>query len=168
MITENSSETKHLVRESKIIHKRTILHPLARFVTEEAVALKFNVKIEEIHRIELWDKLVYVYAGKLSRFVSYADFPPIVSEILPENLPVAYWGTRFRKIKDKTKKIHLFNWWCQFYGDRLVETRNKVELRQWGTILAVLKPYLPVNIITQLREIYGVILDSFAQELIAV
>jgi hypothetical protein len=160
MITEITLKTKSPIRESKIIHKRAKLHPLAGFVTEEAVALKFNVKIEEIHRIELWDKLVYVYAGKLSRFVSYADFPPVVRDSLPNTLQKVMWRERIYNIKDQAKKTHLFTWWCQFYGDRLSESKNEVELRKWGEILAILKPFVPENMINTLREIYRLILNQ--------
>lgn len=41
-----------LIRESKISHKSVILHPLARFVTEETAALLFNLAPEEIYRID--------------------------------------------------------------------------------------------------------------------
>ena len=63
---------------SKILHKSPILHPLARFVTEETVALLFNIAVDEIYRIECCRYMVYVHAKSISRFVSYADFPPIV------------------------------------------------------------------------------------------
>jgi hypothetical protein len=157
MITDNLSALTHPIRESKIIHKRSKQHPLARFITEEAVALKFNVKIEDIHRIELWDKLVYVYAGKLSRFVSYADFPPLVTEKKPTEFPVAYWSERLRKLQtppNQTKKQALLTWWTLFYQDRFCQCINLRQLKQWGEVVAILKPSLPDPIIETLREFY--------------
>jgi len=164
MMTQNEAEKSVTLRESKIIHKRSKQHPLARHVTEEAVALKFNVKIEEIHRIELWDKLVYVYAGKLSRFASYADFPPIVTEQKPTEFPVAYWNERLRKLQtppNKTKKQALLTWWTQFYQDRFGECANPRQLKQWGEVVAILKTSLPDPIIETLREFYRSIQSHF-------
>ncbi len=67
-----------IIRESKIIHKSPIINPLARFVTEKAVCLMFNIKLEDIYDLRCWRYIVYVHAKGLSKFVSYADFPPIV------------------------------------------------------------------------------------------
>ena len=77
MISETPTKSR-TIAESKIIHKSPILHPLARFVTEETVALLFNIAVDEIYRIECCRYMVYVHAKGISRFVSYADFPPIV------------------------------------------------------------------------------------------
>ncbi len=163
MITDNPSELTSAIRKSKIIHKRSKQHPLARFITEEAVALKFNLKIEDIHRIELWDRLVYVYAGKLSRFVSYADFPPIVTEKKPTEFPVAYWSERLRKLhkQDQSKKLVLLTWWTRFYQERFSECANPRQLKQWGEVVAILKPSLPDPIIETLREFYRSIQSHF-------
>ena len=166
MITPSEPQKSVTIRESKIIHKRSEQHPLAPHVTEEAVALKFNVKIEEIHRIELWDKLVYVYAGKLSRFMSYGDFPPVVTENKASELPVHYWGNRLRTLhrQDQRQKEHkkeqLLQLWSKYYTDRVSETRNKLELRKWGEIIAVMKPYLGTDIMTTMKEFYQLILEQ--------
>lgn len=82
MIAASSLEASPITA-SKIIHKSPVLHPLARFVTEETIALLFEIKPEEIYRIECCRYVVYVYAKGISRFVSYADFPPILNVASP-------------------------------------------------------------------------------------
>src|SRR6476469_581794 len=83
---------------SKIIHQSPIMHPLERFVTEETVALLFNISAEEIYRIECCRYMVYVHAKGISRFVSYADFPPIVgvNAIAPQD-----FGRWYKRWKSK-------------------------------------------------------------------
>ncbi|HAZ45331.1 MAG TPA: hypothetical protein DCZ55_12935, partial [Cyanobacteria bacterium UBA11371] len=54
------------------------VHRLARFVTKATAALLFNLKPEQIKRVECWRYVVYVNGEGVSQFVSYADFPPIV------------------------------------------------------------------------------------------
>ena len=60
---------KLVIRESKIAYKSSEIHPLARFVTEEAVCLKFNIKFEDIYIVECWQYIVYVHAKGVSKFV---------------------------------------------------------------------------------------------------
>jgi hypothetical protein len=67
-----------VIRASKIHHKSSVLHPLVRFVTEETAAMLFNLKPDEIYRIDCWQHVVYVHGKGVSKFVSYADFPPIL------------------------------------------------------------------------------------------
>jgi len=71
----NTEGEKPIIGESKINHKSPVLHPLVRFVTEETAALLFNLKPEEIYRIDCWRHVVYVHGKGVSKFVSYADFP---------------------------------------------------------------------------------------------
>jgi hypothetical protein len=43
------------------------LHRLARFVTEKAAAMMFNLEAEEIYLVERWANIVYVYGKGVSR-----------------------------------------------------------------------------------------------------
>jgi hypothetical protein len=45
-----------VIRESKIVHKSPVIHNLARFVTEKAVCLMFNLSLEDIYTVECWWK----------------------------------------------------------------------------------------------------------------
>src|SRR6476469_8533299 len=73
MISENQLRSS-TIGASKIIHKSSIVNPRSRFVTEETVALLFNISPEQIYRIDCCHNVVYVHAKGLSRFVSSADF----------------------------------------------------------------------------------------------
>ncbi|MGL4499588.1 MAG: hypothetical protein ACRC78_19345 [Planktothrix sp.] len=72
-----------VITESKIIHKSSILHPLARFVTEQTVALMFNLQLEQIYQIQCWRYVVYVHGqwGQLVGLVKTAIAPSAI-EIL--------------------------------------------------------------------------------------
>lgn len=52
------------------------IHPQARFVTTEAIALLLQLKPEQIYRIDCWQYVIHVVAKGISTFVSYADLPP--------------------------------------------------------------------------------------------
>ncbi|MFW6357602.1 MAG: hypothetical protein ACOC0N_00080 [Chroococcales cyanobacterium] len=99
-------------KKSKIYHKSSVRHDLARFVTEEAVALMFNLTPEQIYRVECWQHIVYVYGKGISRFVSYADFPPIINVELPCDKDILRWRKRWRN-QYKSKQAPRF--WQQFY-----------------------------------------------------
>ncbi|GAB1537879.1 hypothetical protein NUACC21_05340 [Scytonema sp. NUACC21] len=58
-------------------------HTLAKFVTVEAVALRLNIEATRIKEIRLWNHVILVVAQGLSRFVSYADIPPILDTASP-------------------------------------------------------------------------------------
>jgi hypothetical protein len=65
MIPKQNSEAKQI-------------NPLSRFVTKEAVAKVLKVKPEQIREIRCWAYVIHVVGVGLSRFVSYADMPPIL------------------------------------------------------------------------------------------
>ncbi|MBA3923724.1 MAG: hypothetical protein H0X31_19340, partial [Nostocaceae cyanobacterium] len=61
------TQQRPTIRESKIVHKALIIHPLARFVTEEAVCLMFNLSYDDIHVIQCWRYVVYIHAKGVSK-----------------------------------------------------------------------------------------------------
>jgi hypothetical protein len=133
---------------SKIIHKSPVLHPLARFVTEEAVALMFDVSTDEIYRIECCRYMVYVHAKGVSRFVSYADFPPILEAQLPQPKEFGRW---YKRWKGKIAP----DFWTQFYS---YQFKNAIEASRqlaWGKLVAVVKSLLSVTALQQLRDVYA-------------
>ncbi len=140
-----------LIRESKISHKSVILHPLARFVTEETAALLFNLAPEEIYRIDCWRHLVYVHGKGVSKFISYADFPPSVGVEAPSPQDFARWRKRW---KNRWRISHAPEFWTQFYKQHFKNASTEANLLAWGKLVAVIKIGLSVAAVEQLREAY--------------
>ena len=136
------------IAESKIIHKSPILHPLARFVTEDTVALLFNISTEEIYRIECCRYMVYVHAKGISRFVSYADFPPILRVNPPSPQDFGRWYKRW-----KSKLAPAF--WTKFYTHKFKEAVSVDGLLEWGLLVAKLKSAISEAALQQLRDVYA-------------
>ena len=133
---------------SKILHKSPILHPLARFVTEETVALLFNISVDEIYRIECCRYMVYVHAKSISRFVSYADFPPIVEVIEPALQDFGRWYKRW-----KSKLAPVF--WTKFYTRKFQDAVSVDRLLEWGLLVAKVKSAISGAALQQLRDVYA-------------
>lgn len=77
------------------------LHRLARFVSKQAAAMMFNRAAEEIYAVERWAHIVYVRGKGVSRFVSYADFPPSL-EVAPPSDRILLFGADFGN-REKSK-----------------------------------------------------------------
>ena len=147
MISDTPAKSS-AIAESKIIHKSPILHPLARFVTEETVALLFNIEVEDIYRIECCRHMVYVHAKHISRFVSYADFPPIVEVNEPALQDFGRWYKRW-----KSKLAPLF--WTKFYTHKFKEAVSVDSLLEWGLLVAKVKSAISGARLQQLRDVYA-------------
>lgn len=147
MISETSAKSR-TIAESKIIHKSPILHPLARFVTEETVALLFNIAVDDIYRIECCRYMVYVHAKGISRFVSYADFPPIVGVNAIALQDFGRWYKRW-----KSKLAPLF--WTKFYTHKFKEAVSVDSLLEWGLLVAKVKSAISGAGLQQLRDVYS-------------
>lgn len=137
-----------VIYASKIIHKSPRLHALARFVTEETVALLFKIKPEQIKRIECWQYVVYVHGVGVSSFVSYADFPPILAVDAPKNIDFVRWRKRW-----KSKLAPLF--WTEFYTHHFNYSRSMPELFEWGQLVGLIKSVLSEKVLTQLRQVFS-------------
>ena len=133
---------------SKILHKSPVLHPLARFVTEETVALLFNISVDEIYRIDCYRHVVYVHAKGISRFVSYADFPPLVGVTLPNTQDFWRWRKRWKgKIAPE--------FWVKFYTYQFKNASSIEHLQEWGILVGKIKSEFSQQILQQLRDVYG-------------
>ncbi|MEG4588400.1 hypothetical protein QUA54_24750 [Microcoleus sp. MOSTC5] len=132
---------------SKIIHKSPVLHRLARFVTEETVALLFNISVDEIYRIECFRYMVYVHAKGISRFVSYADFPPILEVELPRIQDFGRWYKRWKGTKAP-------DFWTQFYIHQFKYATTADKQLAWGLLVAVAKSLFSETALQQLRDAY--------------
>lgn len=140
-----------VIRESKINHKSPILHTLARFVTEETAAVLFNLKPDEIYRIDCWRYVVYVHGKSISKFVSYADFPPILGVEAPTHQDVVRWRKRWRK-RWKSQQAPTF--WTNFYKYHFQHAVTESNFLAWGNLVAVVKTMFCVAAVEQLREAY--------------
>ncbi|MCX7593316.1 MAG: hypothetical protein N2235_06080 [Fischerella sp.] len=128
-----------VIRESKIVHKSPIIHTLARFVTEEAVCLMFNIKLEDIYVVECWRYIVYVHAKGVSKFVSYADFPPIVGVKPPTPAEMLKWRKRWRKQSNAVCRKQAPKWWAEFFADEFWQAFSESALRSWGELVELIK-----------------------------
>ena len=140
-----------IIRESKINHKSPALHPLVRFVTEETVALLFNLNPEEIYRIDCWRHVVYVHGKGVSTFVSYADFPPRLGVEAPNHQDFVRWRKRWRNRSDSQQAPEF---WTTFYQHQFKHAATQANLLDWARLVAVVKPVLSVAAVEQLREAY--------------
>lgn len=134
------------ISESKIVHKSPTLHPLARFVTEEAAALLFNISIEQIYKITCLRYVVHIHGKGVSRFVSYADFPPILAVNLPTPLDFYFWHKRWKK-----KPAQEF--WQKFYIYQFEKAVCAAELLDWSNLVAKVKTLFTNSVIETLREV---------------
>lgn len=139
------------ISASKISHKSPVLHPLARFVTQEAVALLFNLDPHEIYRIDCWQHVVYVHGKGISKFVSYADFPPSLGVETPNHQDFVRWHKRWR---NRWKISHAPEFWTNYYKQQFKQASTEANLLAWGKLIAVIKSLLSLAAVEQLREAY--------------
>jgi hypothetical protein len=140
-----------VISVSKINHKSGVLHPLVRFVTEETAALLFNLDPEEIYRIDCWRHVVYVHGKGVSKFVSYADFPPILEVEAPTHQDFVRWRKRW---KNRWKISLAPEFWKKFYKHQFKHASTEANLLCWGKLVAIVKCVLSVAAVEQLREAY--------------
>ena len=125
--------------KKEIRYKSHTNNPLARFVSYETVALLFNIKEEDIYRVECWKHIVYVHGKGLSRFVSYADFPPIIEADPPTTQDFTRWRKRWHK-KKRTRIAPDF--WVAFYNKKFEEANSLDHLEAWRDLLVSLESLL--------------------------
>lgn len=116
-------------------------HPLARFVTKEAIALCLNLQPEQIYKIDCWRYVIHVVGKGVSKFVSYADLPPILGVELPTNKDFFRWRKRFAKHNKQAP-----HFWQKFYQQKLQQAASQTELESWQQILQVIKQFLPSEV----------------------
>jgi len=128
----------------------TPVHPLARFVTKEAIALLLQIEPKQIKDIRCWPNVILVVAEELSKFVSYADLPPTLGAEPPANLDFACWRKRWQKLKKKQAP----DFWLKFYTQKFRQTHSVAELYRWGQLVGVIKFALSEKMVQALRSIY--------------
>ncbi|PSB26357.1 hypothetical protein C7B69_11735 [filamentous cyanobacterium Phorm 46] len=131
--------------------KSTPRHRLSRFVTKEAIARLLKIKIEQIYRFECWAHILYVHAKGMSRFVSYADFPPVVGVESPSGLDFGYWKRRMASQKQR----HAPDFWVDFYAEKFHKAVSVAELFEWGKMVGLIKLMLSRIALESLRKVYA-------------
>jgi hypothetical protein len=129
------------------------LHRLARFVTEKAAAMMFNLKAEEIYQVERWTNIVYVHGKGISKFVSYADFPPTVEVAPPSDKDFAFWRRRWKK-RQQLQKKQAPPFWVQFFAQQFHQSPSVNVLSNWGELIRIIKFAFGEGILQELREKY--------------
>ena len=127
------------------------VHPLSRFVTVEAIALLLNIDAGRIREIRLWRHMILVVAEGMSRFVSYAEIPPILGVAPPKIVDFLTWRKRWRKLKTN----HAPDFWCNFYAQQFGHTNCLEELKSWGQLIAIIKFALSQKVLQALRSLYA-------------
>jgi hypothetical protein len=129
------------------------LHRLARFVSEKAAAMMFNLEAEEIYQVERWANIVYVHGKGISKFVSYADFPPTVEVAPPSDKDFAFWRRRWKKRQQRQKK-QAPPFWVQFFAQQFHQSPSVDVLSNWGELIGRIKFAFSEGILQELREKY--------------
>ena len=89
----------------------------------------FNLSPDEIYRIECWQHIVYVHGKGLSRFISYADFPPILEAEPPTSQDMVRWRKRW-------KSPIAPEFWTIFYRYQFNRATSESQLLAWGQFVA--------------------------------
>jgi hypothetical protein len=127
------------------------INPLSRFVTVEAIALLLNIDAAKIKEIRLWRYMILVVADGMSRFVSYAEIPPILGVAPPTVEDFLALAKRWRKLKTN----HVPDYWCKFYAQKFGQSNGLEELKRWGQLIATIKFALSPKVIQALLPLYA-------------
>jgi len=130
------------------------LHRLARFVTKKAAAIMFDLEEEEIYLVERWANIVYVHGKGVSRFVSYADFPPTVEVAPPNEKDFAFWRKRWKKRQQVEQKKQAPPFWVQFFAQQFHHASSVEVLHNWGSLIGLIKFAFGEATLQKLRESY--------------
>ncbi len=125
------------------------IHPLARFVTPEAIALLLKLKPEDIYKIDCWRHVIHVVGKGLSTFVSYADLPPILGVESPGERDFIHWRNRWQQQNKQAPEF-----WVEFYKHKFRQALSIVELYNWGRIVGVIKLVLSPVALQELQTVY--------------
>jgi hypothetical protein len=143
-----------VIRESKIVYKSLTRHQLARFVTEEAICLMYKISFKDIYTVECWRYVVYVHAKGVSKFVSYADFPPIIGVQPPAEIDFIKWRKRWRSQHDHTYKKQAPQWWTEFLTQEFQRITSDSEFYSWGKLIELIKFAFHEDTLQELQNSY--------------
>lgn len=129
------------------------LHRLARFVSKQAAAIMFNLAVDEIYSVERWANIVYVHGLGVSRFVSYADFPPRIEVAPPTDKDFALWRRRWKRQRQQQKR-QAPPFWLQFFAHQFHQSPSAEVLHNWGRLIGEIKFAFGEDTLQKLRERY--------------
>ncbi len=117
--------------KKSIENKSTATHPLKRFVTRDALAFHLGIKSDNIYKISCWQYVIHVVGKSKSRFVSYADMPPILGVEEPRKADFAKWRKRIKTRKQK----YVPKFWAQFYVKKIEDSNSIQTLLKWENLV---------------------------------
>ena len=126
------------------------VHPLARFVTREALALHLKIQPEDIREIRCWRYVIHVVGKGVSTFVSYADLPPILGVEPPTARDIGYWRKRWKK--NEFNKAPEF--WVEFYAQKFRRALYVEDLYAWGALVGAIAFGISQAAVQSLRSLY--------------
>ena len=85
---------------------------------------------------------------RISRFVSYADFPPILEVKRPCSQDFVGWYKRW-------KRTQAPEFWTKFYTYNFKAAVSVDSLLEWGKLVATVKSVISASALQQLRDVYA-------------
>ena len=86
----------------------------------------------------------------MSKFVSYADLPPILGVEPPNERDFSSWRKRWKKNEKKQAP----KFWVEFYKQKFCQAFSVAELYSWGQMVRVIKLALSQTAVQELRRVY--------------
>ncbi len=114
----------------------------------------FDLEEEEIYLVERWANIVYVHGKGVSRFVSYADFPPTVEVAPPTDKDFAFWRRRWKNRQKDQQKKQAPPFWVQFFAHQFHHAPSVEVLHDWGSLIGRIKFVFGEATLQKLRESY--------------
>ncbi|NET43139.1 hypothetical protein [Okeania sp. SIO2B3] len=124
-----------------IKNQSTSAHPLGRFVTRDALAFHLGIKSDNIYKINCWKYVIHVVGKGKSRFVSYADMPPILGVEPPKKSDFTKWRKRIKARKQK----YVPKFWAQFYVDKIQKSNSIQILHSWENLVKQCKSLISLE-----------------------
>ena len=93
--------------------------------------------------------MIHVVGQGVSKFVSYADLPPIVGVESPTDRDLIRWRKRWQKKKQAPA------FWVDFYKQKFKQAQTIAQLYNWGKIVGVIKFGLTLTSLQELRIVYS-------------
>lgn len=141
-----------------IQQESTVVHPQTRFVTAEAIAQLLGVHPEQLTQIRCWAHVILVVGDGISRFVSYADLPPIVAVEPPTTKDFLAWRKRWRKTRTYTAP----QFWVEFYAQKFQQAGSLTQLHKWGELVSQINFGFNLPSVQSLQSIYQELTQQYS------
>ncbi|GAB1543880.1 hypothetical protein NUACC21_65560 [Scytonema sp. NUACC21] len=120
----------------------------------------FNINLEDIYVVECWRYVVYVHGKGISKFVSYADFPPIIGVEPPTPIEFLKWRKRWRKHNDPSQRKQAPKWWATFFTNEFWQAFSDSALCSWGELLCSIQFAFTELTFEELQQSYSLLVSS--------